>query len=131
MVTSTGFNDIWLGSCGSLLPGVKGKIVSPEGKEITEYDRPGELVIHSPSVVLGYLNNEKANKETFVDGWMHTGDEAVFRKSPQGHEHMFIVDRIKELIKVKVFPSRSLASCQVLTFHRACKSHQQSSRLIF
>jgi hypothetical protein len=56
-------------------------------------------------VVLGYLNNDKATKETFEDGWMRTGDEAVFRKGPKGTEHVFIVDRIKELIKVKVcFP---------------------------
>jgi acyl-CoA synthetase (AMP-forming)/AMP-acid ligase II len=33
---------------------------------------------------------------------MRTGDEAVFRKGRNGHEHLFIVDRIKELIKVKV-----------------------------
>jgi long-subunit acyl-CoA synthetase (AMP-forming) len=53
-------------------------------------------------VVLGYLNNDKANTETFQDGYMRTGDEAVIRKSPSGNEHIFIVDRIKELIKVKV-----------------------------
>ena len=69
---------------------------------MTAYDQPGELVIKSPSVVLGYLNNPQANKETFDDGWMRTGDEAVVKKSPQGNEHIFIVDRIKELIKVKV-----------------------------
>jgi long-subunit acyl-CoA synthetase (AMP-forming) len=76
--------------------------MSAEGKEITSYDTPGELVVRSPSVVLGYLNNEKANKETFEDGWMRTGDEAVVRRGPKGNEHVFIVDRIKELIKVKV-----------------------------
>jgi long-subunit acyl-CoA synthetase (AMP-forming) len=76
--------------------------MTPEGKEITTYDTPGELVVRGPSVVLGYLNNEKATKETFVDGWMLTGDEAVVRVSPKGVEHVFIVDRIKELIKVKV-----------------------------
>lgn len=36
---------------------------------------------------------------------MHTGDEAVIRKAPSGYEHVFIVDRIKELIKVKVSSS--------------------------
>jgi acyl-CoA synthetase (AMP-forming)/AMP-acid ligase II len=76
--------------------------MSPDGVELTGYDQPGELVVRSPSVVLGYLNNEKATKETFKDGWMHTGDEAVFRRGPKGTEHLFIVDRIKELIKVKV-----------------------------
>lgn len=102
VVTATKPDDIFLGSSGSLLPGFECKIVTPEGTEITEYDQPGELLVKSPSVVIGYLNNEKANKETFQDGFMHTGDEAVFRKSPKGYEHVFIVDRIKELIKVKV-----------------------------
>lgn len=59
-------------------------------------------MIRSPSVVLGYLNNEQANRETFQDGWMRTGDEAVVKKAPSGNEHIWIVDRIKELIKVKV-----------------------------
>ncbi len=82
--------------------------MSLDGVEITGYDQPGELVVQSPSVVLGYLNNDKANLETFMDDtdggdkWMRTGDEAVFRKAPSGNEHVFIVDRIKELIKVKV-----------------------------
>lgn len=91
-----------MGSSGSLLPGVECKIVTLEGNEVTGYDQPGELLVKSPSVVLGYLNNDKANKETFQDGYMRTGDEAVIRKSPSGYEHVFIVDRIKELIKVKV-----------------------------
>lgn len=80
--------------------------MSTEGHEITDYDQPGELLVKSPAVVLGYLNNDKANRETFVTDaeggrWMCTGDEAVIRKSPAGNEHVFIVDRIKELIKVK------------------------------
>ncbi|ORY17230.1 hypothetical protein BCR34DRAFT_671304 [Clohesyomyces aquaticus] len=101
VVCSTSPDDVWLGSSGSLLPGIECKIVSLEGSEITGYDQPGELLVKSPSVVLGYLNNEKANKETFQGGYMRTGDEAVIRKAPSGHEHVFIVDRIKELIKVK------------------------------
>ncbi|PYI15930.1 phenylacetyl-CoA ligase [Aspergillus japonicus CBS 114.51] len=101
VVTSTHPWDVWFGSSGTILPGVEAKIVTPEGEEITSYDTPGELVVRSPSVVLGYLNNDKATKETFKDGWMYTGDEAVIRLSPQKTEHVFIVDRIKELIKVK------------------------------
>lgn len=101
VVTSSSPDDIWFGSSGSILPGIECKIVTPEGNEVTGYDQPGELLVKSPAVVLGYLNNDKANAETFQDGYMHTGDEAVIRKSPNGHEHVFIVDRIKELIKVK------------------------------
>ncbi|KAL8669076.1 MAG: hypothetical protein Q9168_006313 [Polycauliona sp. 1 TL-2023] len=75
--------------------------MSVDGVEITGYDQPGELVVKSPSVVLGYLNNDEADRETFENGWMRTGDVAVIKKSPKGNEHVFIVDRIKELIKVK------------------------------
>ncbi|KAI8938201.1 hypothetical protein NX059_005862 [Plenodomus lindquistii] len=101
VVCSSSPTDIWFGSSGSLLPGIEVKIVTPEGKEITTYDEPGELCVKSPAVVLGYLNNDKANAETFIDGYMHTGDEAVIRKAASGIEHVFITDRIKELIKVQ------------------------------
>lgn len=81
---------------------MKARLVAADGTEITAHDTPGELYIHSPSNALGYLNNDAATLESFPNGWMRTGDEALFSKSPQGHEHVFIVDRIKELIKVKV-----------------------------
>ncbi|EME45194.1 hypothetical protein DOTSEDRAFT_71047 [Dothistroma septosporum NZE10] len=105
VVCATVPEDIWFGSSGSLLPGITAKLITTEGNEITGYDQPGELCVKSPAVVLGYLNNVKATQETFVefsDGrYMRTGDEAVISKSPNGHEHVFITDRIKELIKVK------------------------------
>jgi len=102
VVCSTSNDDVWFGSSGSLIPGIECKLVSTEGAEIEGYDQPGELLVKSPGVALGYLNNDKANRETFQDGYMRTGDEAVIRKAPSGNEHVFIVDRIKELIKVKV-----------------------------
>jgi ribosome assembly protein SQT1 len=114
------------GSSGSLLPSVEARLVSPEGKEITEYDQPGELFVRSPSVVLGYLNNDKANQETFQDGWLRTGDEAVIKKSALGNEHVWIVDRIKELIKVKVGIGLFLSLLLSLTFHRVTKWRRPS-----
>lgn len=100
VVCATVPDDVWLGSSGPLLPGITARVVTVEGNEITGYNQPGELWVKSPAVVLGYLNNDKATKETFVeeaDGrYMRTGDEAIVAKSPQGHEHVFIVDRIKE-----------------------------------
>lgn len=105
--------------------------MSNEGADIAEYDQPGELLIRSPAVVLGYLHNDQANKETFRnDGYMHTGDEAVFKKGPNGTEHIFIVDRIKELIKVKVSYADhpKLPQALILSMLRVCKSHLQSSR---
>ncbi|KAK0749407.1 hypothetical protein B0T18DRAFT_322482 [Schizothecium vesticola] len=105
VVISTSEEDIFQGSSGSLLPGVRAKIMDQDGREVTEYGKPGELYLQSPSVTLGYLNNEKATTETFVwdeDGrWLRTGDEVIAIKSPKGNEHFAVVDRLKELIKVK------------------------------
>jgi acyl-CoA synthetase (AMP-forming)/AMP-acid ligase II len=48
-------------------------------------------------VALGYTNNEKATKETFLPGgWLRTGDEVKISKSGD----VFFIDRLKELIKV-------------------------------
>lgn len=106
VVTSPSEHDVYPRASGSLLPGTKAKILDPEGREITEYEQPGELLVQGPAVVLGYLNNELATSETFVhhdDGrWIRTGDEALVAVAPSGNEQIVIVDRIKELIKVKV-----------------------------
>lgn len=106
VVTSPSEHDVYPRASGSLLPGTKAKIVDAEGREITEYEQPGELLVQGPAVVLGYLNNELATSETFVhhdDGrWIRTGDEALVALAPSGNEQIVIVDRIKELIKVKV-----------------------------
>ena len=48
--------------------------------------------------MVGYLNNDKATKETIdQDGWLHTGDIAYY----DNDRYFFIVDRTKDLIKVK------------------------------
>lgn len=105
-ISSTSETDRLVGSSGCLLPGSKAKLIDADGNQVTAHETRGELLVQSPSVVLGYLHNEKANAETFVhhqDGrWLKTGDEVLVRKSPQGTEHFVITDRIKELIKVKV-----------------------------
>lgn len=113
VVTSTASKDIWFGSSGCILPGCEVRIVDPEnGKDITAHDKPGELWVKGPAVTLGYYNNDKATKETYFEDsqgrWMKTGDEAIISLSPAGNEHLFITDRIKELIKVKVINLHSL-----------------------
>ncbi|KAF5649348.1 phenylacetyl ligase [Fusarium sp. NRRL 52700] len=98
-------HDTQVGTTGSLLPAAKAKIVDPDGNDITEYEKPGELLIQSPTVSLGYFDNPKATAETFfedADGrWIRTGDEVLVRMSESGNEHFVVVDRVKELIKVK------------------------------
>ena len=81
--------------------------MSTDGTEIDSYDTPGEILVKAPSVVIGYLGNAKATEEAFFEDsngrWLKTGDEGEVRVCPEtGNEHIWIVDRIKELIKVNV-----------------------------
>ena len=54
----------------------------------------GELLVRGPNVVKGYWNKPEATAETFVDGWLHTGDMA--RLDQDGFVQ--IVDRKKDMI---------------------------------
>jgi acyl-CoA synthetase (AMP-forming)/AMP-acid ligase II len=54
----------------------------------------GELLVRGPNVVQGYWNKPQATAETFVDGWLHTGDLA--RIDADGL--LYIVDRKKDMI---------------------------------
>ncbi len=56
--------------------------------------RAGELLVRGPNVVQGYWNKPQATAETFVDGWLHTGD--VARVDEDGL--LYIVDRKKDMI---------------------------------
>uniref|UniRef100_A0A1B6BWV6 Luciferin 4-monooxygenase n=1 Tax=Clastoptera arizonana TaxID=38151 RepID=A0A1B6BWV6_9HEMI len=60
----------------------------------------GEICAKGPQVMLGYHNNSKATSATIdSEGWFHTGDIGYYNNNGR----LFIVDRIKELIKVKGF----------------------------
>jgi long-chain acyl-CoA synthetase len=54
----------------------------------------GELLVRGANVVAGYWNKPEATAETFVDGWLHTGDLA--RMDADGL--LYIVDRKKDMI---------------------------------
>ncbi|KAI0067072.1 phenylacetyl-CoA ligase [Artomyces pyxidatus] len=86
------------GSAGRLMPGCVAKVVKSDGT-LAKRGEPGEFVIKSPSVALGYFNNPTATAETFVDGWVRSGDEVIVDEE----DNFFIVDRLKELIKVRGF----------------------------
>ena len=61
------------GMTGILSPSFEARIVREDGSD-ADYNEIGELILRGPTIALGYLNNEKATKETFKDGWLYTGD---------------------------------------------------------
>jgi acyl-CoA synthetase (AMP-forming)/AMP-acid ligase II len=92
-----------LSSVGWTVSNAACKLVDPEtGNEIDVpaegLSKAGELWFKGPNVMAGYLGNEQATRETIdADGWLHTGDLA--RVDANGC--VYIVDRLKELIKYK------------------------------
>ncbi len=90
-------------SVGWTVSNAASKIVDPEsGDEInfpTEgLSKTGELWFKGPNVMAGYLNNDEATRATVdEDGWLHTGDLAQVDAAGC----VYIVDRLKELIKYK------------------------------
>lgn len=61
------------GSAGIMIPGMEGRIMRADGSD-ADYDESGELWVRGGNVALGYWNNSEATYETFVDGWLRTGD---------------------------------------------------------
>lgn len=87
------------GSVGYIDPNSEMKLIDDHGKEVGPGER-GEIHVRGPNICLGYWRNEKATKETFdEEGWMSTGDVAICDEKGW----YWIVDRKKELIKVKGF----------------------------
>ncbi|MFI6480285.1 class I adenylate-forming enzyme family protein [Nonomuraea sp. NPDC050663] len=69
------------------------RIVGPLGDELP-VGEVGELCVRGPNVIMGYWNKPEATAQTFVEGWLHTGDLA--RVDEDGF--VYIVDRAKDMV---------------------------------
>jgi acyl-CoA synthetase (AMP-forming)/AMP-acid ligase II len=88
------------GGSGQAVPNTQCRIVDIDTGADLPAGAEGELWIKGPQVMKGYLNNAAATANTITDdGWLRTGD--IARIDENGY--MFIVDRLKELIKYKGF----------------------------
>ena len=88
-----------LSSIGRPLIGVEAKILNPDNEGL------GELIVNGGGKMLGYYNNDEANKDVFTeDGWLKTGDLAKIDEDG----FIFIKGRKKSVIVLKngknVFP---------------------------
>jgi len=87
------------GSIGLPLPGMDCRIVDVVTGEPVPTGSSGELLLRGPQVMRGYHNRPDEDKITLVDGWLHTGD--IARMDDDGY--FYLVDRLKELIKIGGF----------------------------
>lgn len=88
------------GAVGRPMPNIDIKVVDETGAEVAN-GSAGELCVRAPTVIRGYLDNPEANSRDWdADGYFHTGDIGL-REERTGL--WYIVDRRKELIKVRGF----------------------------
>ncbi|XP_052186664.1 4-coumarate--CoA ligase 2-like [Diospyros lotus] len=88
------------GSCGTVVRNAELKVVDPDTGCSLGHNQPGEICIRGHQIMKGYLNDAEATARTVdADGWLHTGDIGYV----DDDNEVFIVDRVKELIKFKGF----------------------------
>ncbi|CAM8986769.1 unnamed protein product [Rhodiola kirilowii] len=88
------------GSCGTVVRNAELKVIDPLIGSSLPHNKPGEICIRGAQIMKGYLNDAEATARTIdADGWLHTGDIGYV----DDDEEVFIVDRVKELIKFKGF----------------------------
>ena len=80
-------------SCGVCSPTGEAKIVGATGETLATGE-VGELWYRGPIVVRGYWQKSQATAETFVDGWVKTGDLAKIDEEG----FIYIVDRAKDML---------------------------------
>ena len=80
-----------VGSVGQVYPSVKIKFLDRDADGI------GEIAVKGPSVMLGYFNNDEANREVFERGWFKTGDLGYIDKNG----YLFLMGRKKNVIVLK------------------------------
>uniref|UniRef100_A0A0K0EX63 Acyl-CoA synthetase family member 2, mitochondrial (inferred by orthology to a human protein) n=1 Tax=Strongyloides venezuelensis TaxID=75913 RepID=A0A0K0EX63_STRVS len=85
-------------AAGRLAPNYEMKIIDPETGKEQDIGGKGEIWLRGPTIMLGYYKKQHETDEMINrDGWLRTGDIGFVDK----FNNLFIVDRIKELIKVK------------------------------
>ncbi|KAL0755225.1 PREDICTED: 4-coumarate--CoA ligase-like 5 isoform X1 [Brassica oleracea var. oleracea] len=86
------------GTAGKLSASMEGRIVDPVTGRVLGPNRTGELWLKGPSIMKGYFSNEEATSSTLdSEGWLRTGDLCYIDEDG----FIFVVDRLKELIKYK------------------------------
>ena len=84
-------------SVGRAMPNTELRVVDPESGADLGPGEPGELLVRGPQTMAGYLRRPDATAAMIdADGWLRTGDLVVIDEEGQ----LFVVDRLKELIKV-------------------------------
>jgi acyl-coenzyme A synthetase/AMP-(fatty) acid ligase len=83
------------GTVGQLVPGYRAKIVDEGGVPLGD-DEVGELLVAGESAAIMYWNDNEKSNQTFVGGWVHTGD--LFKRDSE--DYFWYHGRVDDLLKV-------------------------------
>jgi 4-coumarate--CoA ligase len=95
--THSSLEEFRNGASGKLLPNTELRVRCLDTGEDLPPNQHGELLVRSPGAMKGYFNDPEATREAFTDGFLRTGDVGFIDQDG----YIFIVDRLKELIKYK------------------------------
>ncbi|XP_026382086.1 4-coumarate--CoA ligase 2-like [Papaver somniferum] len=102
------------GSCGTVVRNAELKVIDIDTGLTLGHNQSGEICIRGPQIMRGYLNDVDATASTIdVEGWLHTGDIGFVDED----EEVFIIDRIKEMIKFRGFQVAPAELEAVLSSH--------------
>jgi acyl-CoA synthetase (AMP-forming)/AMP-acid ligase II len=103
------------GSVGPAAPETEIRIVDANGAELRPNEH-GEVWVRGPQVMQGYLNQPEQTAQVITaDGWLRTGDIGF----TDADGFLFIVDRLKEVIKYKGYQIAPAELENVLLEHPA------------
>ncbi|MCO5550529.1 hypothetical protein L7F22_004016 [Adiantum nelumboides] len=89
-----------ISSTGLIAPNTEAKIVDVDSGNTLPPNHSGEIWLRGPTIMQGYLGQPEATASTIdKEGWLHTGDLGYINSNG----FLFIIDRLKELIKYKGF----------------------------
>ena len=98
VVTINPLERIKLGTIGLPVPSCELKVIDNDDNDLP-IGEIGELCVKGPQVMKGYWESEQATADTFVDGWLKTGDIAQIDEEG----YVTIVDRKKDMICISGF----------------------------
>lgn len=101
---------------GLPVPLVNLRVIDPEGRDLPhDGSSVGEVVVRSPWLTQGYLNDSKGSEDLWTGGWLHTADAGTI--DPEGY--LRLTDRMKDVIKTGGEWISSLQIEDILSRHEA------------
>jgi long-chain acyl-CoA synthetase len=125
LISYAAWNETQLFSAGKLVDRMEVRIESDD-----PFNNVGEIQVRGMNVMLGYFNNDEANKNTFTeDGWLRTGDLGVIDKN----NFIYIKGRSKNMLLgpsgQNIYPEELEARLSNLPYVLECVVVQRESKL--